>query len=111
MRAGFASLPFSVVLILFAATASGQLVEVREDFSKDPGWDHFQNRIVGTDMPQVVQDFGWRRTEHTGSGAGEIGGRVENSRRQAYYAMPLGRPLTAYVAGLVVDGVSGVGGG
>ncbi len=28
------------------------------------------------------------------SGPGEIGGRVENSRRQAYYAMPLGKPLT-----------------
>ena len=45
-------------------------------------------------MPKIVQDFGWRRTDHTGSGPGEIGGRVENSRRQAYYAMPLGKPLT-----------------
>ena len=32
-------------------------------------------------MPQVVQDFGWRRTNFTGGGPGEIGGRVENSRR------------------------------
>ena len=69
-------------------------MQVRQDFSRDPGWDHYQNRIVGTDMPQIVQDFGWRRTDHTGSGPGEIGGRVENSRRQAYYAMPLGKPLT-----------------
>ena len=45
-------------------------------------------------MPAVVQDFGWRRTNHTASGPGEIGGRVENSRVQAYYALPLGRPLT-----------------
>ena len=69
-------------------------MQVRQDFSRDPGWDHYQNRIVGTDMPEVVQDFGWRRTSHTGGGPGEIGGRVENSRRQAYYAMPLGKPLT-----------------
>jgi hypothetical protein len=44
-------------------------------------------------MPKIVQDFGWRRTNYTNSGQGEIGGRVENSRRQAYYALPLGRPL------------------
>lgn len=74
--------------------ADAQLIEVREDFSRDPGWDHYQNRVVGIDMPKIVQDFGWRRTNHTGSGLGEIGGRVENSRRQAYYAMPLGKPLT-----------------
>jgi hypothetical protein len=72
----------------------GQLVQIRQNFSSDPGWDHHQNRIVGTEMPRVIQDFGWRRTNFTGSGPGEIGGRVENSRRQAYYALPLGKPLT-----------------
>ncbi|MFO0954217.1 MAG: hypothetical protein U0835_24280 [Isosphaeraceae bacterium] len=75
-------------------SARGQLVQVHQDFSRDPGWDHYQNRIVGTDMPRVHQDFGWRQTRHTGSRPGEIGGRVENSRRQAYYAMPIGKPLT-----------------
>src|SRR3954452_24096728 len=79
---------------LAVPTSSGQLVQDRQDFSRDPGWDHHQNRIVGTDMPRIVQDFGWRRTGFTGGGPGEIGGRVENSRRQAFYAMPLGRPLT-----------------
>jgi hypothetical protein len=75
--------------------ARGQPVQIREDFSRDPGWDHLQNRIVGTDMPQVVQDFGWRRTNFTWGGPGEIGRRVANSRRQACYAMPLGRPLSS----------------
>ena len=90
------TLALGCALIQFFAvpTLCGQLVQVRQDFSRDPGWDHYQNRIVGTEMPKVVQDFGWRRTSHTGSGPGEIGGRVENSRRQAYYAMPLGKPLT-----------------
>lgn len=74
--------------------AHGQLVQIRQDFSRDPGWDHYQNRIAGTQMPRILQDFGWRRTNHTGSGPGEIGGRVENSRRQAYYALPLGKPLS-----------------
>src|SRR5262245_7233221 len=79
---------------VLATSSRGQLVQVHEDFSRDPGWDHYQNRIVGTQMPRVVQDFGWRRTDHTGAGPGEIGGRVENSRHQAYYALPLGKPLS-----------------
>ena len=79
--------------LLAVPSSSGELVQVRQDFSRDPGWDHHQNRIAGTEMPAVIQDFGWRRTGHTG-GPGEIGGRVENSRVQAYYAMPLGKPLT-----------------
>jgi len=79
---------------LIVRPALGQLVQLRQDFSRDPGWDHYQNRIVGTHMPKVTQDFGWRRTNHTRGGPGEIGGRVENSRRQAYYALPLGKPLS-----------------
>jgi hypothetical protein len=77
-----------------AAGAESPLAEIQQDFSRDPGWDHYQNRVVGTDMPRIRQDFGWRPTSYTGAGQGEIGGRVENSRRQAYYAMPLGKPLT-----------------
>src|SRR5437764_5238296 len=80
--------------LAFVPAVRGQLVQIRKDFSRDPGWDHYQNRIVGTEMPEVIQDFGWRRTSHIGSGPGEIGGRVENSRRQAYYALPMGKPLT-----------------
>ncbi|QDT46563.1 hypothetical protein Pan258_05820 [Symmachiella dynata] len=83
-----------VVVVVTATPLSAQLVQRKQDFSRDPGWDHFQNRIVGTEMPLVVQDFGWRETNFTGSGPGEIGGRVENSRRQAYYAIPLGKPLS-----------------
>ena len=39
-----------------------------------PGWDHYQNRIVGTELPEVIQDFGWRRTDRTGGGPGESAG-------------------------------------
>ena len=85
-----------VVIIAFVlnGAAHAQLVQIKENFSQDPGWDHYQNRIIGTDMPKVIQDFGWRPTRYTGNGPGEIGGRVENSRRQAYYALPLGRPFS-----------------
>lgn len=94
MRPVLRTLSTAVIPLLLLTPLRGQLVQVQEDFSRDPGWDHYQNRITGTEMPTVIQDFGWRATDHTGSGPGEIGGRVENSRRQAYYAMPLGRPFT-----------------
>src|SRR6516165_519609 len=94
MRCPMILLTRGVSQLIVGSASLGQVVQIRQDFSRDPGWDHYQNRIVGTDMPKVVQDFGWRRTDHTSSGPGEIGGRVENSRRQAYCAMPLGKPLT-----------------
>lgn len=76
-------------------SASGaDVVAVQQDFASDPGWDHYQNRIVGVAMPLVTQDFGWAPTNRLGGAPGEIGGRVGNSSVQAYYAMPLGRPLT-----------------
>ena len=43
-----------LVHLALVPAARGQLVQIGEDFSRDPGWDHFQNRIVGIDMPQVV---------------------------------------------------------
>src|SRR4051794_41981984 len=76
---------------LAVPTSSGQLVQVRQDFSRDPGWDHHQNRIVGTGMPAVVQDFGWRRTGFT-RGPGEIGGGGGETRGAAYLPRPLGQP-------------------
>lgn len=71
-------------------------VMVHQNFSSDPGWDNCQNRVVGTGMPRRMQDFGWSLSSHAASAdtPGEIGGHVANSRIQAYYAMPLGRPLT-----------------
>jgi hypothetical protein len=70
------------------------LVQVHEDFSNDPGWIGVNNRQVGTEMPIVKQDFGYSPTEYTKSGLGEIGGLLTNSRYGAYYAIPLGKPLT-----------------
>jgi hypothetical protein len=52
------------------------------------------NRIVAEDPPVINQDFGWAPTNHTGAGPGEIGGRMWQSQTPAWYAMPLGRPLS-----------------
>lgn len=73
----------------FSVVAEGDLVRIHEDFSKNPGWEGYQNRIVATDPPTVTQDFGWSATEHTGAGSGEIGGTFWRSLRKAYYAMPI----------------------
>jgi hypothetical protein len=69
-------------------------VQIHQDFSKDPGWEFKNNRIVAEDPPTIKQDFGWGATDHIGAGTGEIGGTVWLSRTPAYYALPLGRPLS-----------------
>ncbi|MCA9433315.1 MAG: hypothetical protein KC940_22545, partial [Candidatus Omnitrophica bacterium] len=51
-------------------------------------------RLTCVDCPEVIQDFGYSETEHTGRGSGEIGGRVQNSADPAYYALPIGKPLS-----------------
>jgi hypothetical protein len=66
--------------------AAEPLVQVYQDFSQDPGWEGFQNRIVALDPPHVKQDFGWAD--------GKIGGSIWSSTTPAWYAMPIGRPLT-----------------
>src|SRR5262245_837136 len=74
--------------------AENDLFQAQQDFSTDPGWEGMNNRIEAIDPPSVTQNFGWSRTDHTQSGQGEIGGKVSRSRTIAYYAMPLGKPLT-----------------
>ena len=84
------------ICLVKMAFSEPALVQVEQAFSSDPGWDNYQNRIVGTNMPVRAEDFGWSLTAHSTQDGiqGEIGGKVVNSRVQAYYAMPLGRPLT-----------------
>lgn len=73
----------------------GGLVQVRQDFSSDPGWEGVDNRIVGTGCPTIEQNFGWRPTNHTGGPtSGEIGGLFWDTRTPAWYGMKLDRPLT-----------------
>jgi hypothetical protein len=77
-----------------AALGQERLVQVHQDFSKDPGWEWKNNRIVAEDPPTIKQDFGWSPTQHSGGETGEIGGTVWLSRTPAYYALPLNRPLS-----------------
>jgi hypothetical protein len=83
-------------MLLWGSVVIGQpaLIQVKQDFSGDPGWENMNNRIEPTDPPTVSQDFGWSATNHLGAGTGELGGEIWRSRTIAYYAMPLGKPLT-----------------
>jgi hypothetical protein len=85
-----------------------------EAFDHDPGWDGKNNRVAPTPLPLIVQDFGYSPTNHAGKAKGEIGGRVAQSLRPAYYAKvleasTLDNPLSASgsVAVLQAQSVSG----
>src|SRR5947208_14291559 len=84
------------LLLLNSASvlAGDQITQVHEDFSSDPGWDFVNNRVQASDPPTVKEDFGWSASDHTGSGTGELGGMIWQSRTPAYYAMPLNHPLS-----------------
>src|SRR2546428_8003803 len=77
------------LIIPIRLLAEDKLIQVHEDFSRDPGWDSVKNRIRAADPPMVKQDFGWSETNHAGGGTGEIGGKMWQSRTPAWYAMPL----------------------
>src|SRR5689334_1731277 len=58
-----------------------------QDFSTDPEWEGYRNRLVPDPPPKTKQDFGYRPTNHAaGRKPGEIGGRVQRSARPASYA-------------------------
>lgn len=88
---------FCLALLLPVAACAarpGELTQIHEDFSSDPGWDGVNNRIECENCPTVVQDFGWSPTNHAGGKGGEIGGVVWRSTTPAWYAMPIGKPLS-----------------
>jgi len=76
------------------AAPAGELVQVRQDFSADPGWEGVTNRVECSECPTVRQDFGWSPTTHASRVPGEIGGVIWRSTTPAWYAMPFGRPLS-----------------
>jgi len=76
------------------AMAEGELVQVHEDFSEDPGWEGFNNRISAQDGPLVKQDFGWMADSPIPGTKGAIGGMIWSSTTPAWYALPFGRPFS-----------------
>jgi hypothetical protein len=72
----------------------------RESFDRNPQWEGRNNRSTAFAPRKVVQDFGYSRTAHAGSGRGEIGGFISPAAEPAYYSRriaprSLGDRLTA----------------
>jgi hypothetical protein len=90
---------WAVFVTLLALLPVSVFAEERtERFDKDPGWDGHNNRAAAPRT--VTQDFGYSKTNHTGSGPGEIGGFLSSAAEPAYYARKLPErtfddPLTA----------------
>jgi hypothetical protein len=60
-----------------------------ERFDRDPRWDGKQNRSAPPRPPLVQREFGYSKSQHAGRAAGEIGGKVSQSIRPAYYGKVL----------------------
>ncbi len=90
--ARIATLVFVATMFVGTSPAAEPAQQLRtllkdEDFSLDPNWDGFRNRLLPEKLPVVRQQFGYAKTNHAGGkGVGEIGGTVQRSFRRAYYA-------------------------
>jgi hypothetical protein len=51
-----------------------------QDFSADPQWEGYRNRLPPAPAPITRQDFGYRTTKHVGgANLGEFGGWIQRS--------------------------------
>ena len=78
-----------LLLILWSAAlapAQAERVQVREDFSRDPGWLGRNNLPSPSAYKITTQDFGYSPTAHAGGRPGEIGGAISRSLTPARYA-------------------------
>jgi hypothetical protein len=73
--------------------SQGNLLQVKQDFTRDPHWEGMNNRIIADNCPTIHQDFGWAALGKQGANSGAISGTVWRSRTPAYYAMKVG-PLS-----------------
>ena len=86
-----------LLLFLAATLACGEDTPhwKSETFDRDPQWDGRNNWAPDKKPARVIEDFGFSPTNHArGKAAGEIGGRVVRSSRNAFYAIPLERVMT-----------------
>lgn len=83
-------------MILTISCAAGPDSGLRtRDFSTDPGWEGYRNRLIENNAPTTRQDFGYSSANHAGGAeSGEIGGLIQRSLTVARYGMPLDRTYT-----------------
>jgi hypothetical protein len=78
----------TLVSVLAASVAlAGEAEQRPVDFTSDPGWESFRNRLVTEPLQETRQHFGYRTTNRAGGRApGEIGGWMKRSLTPAWYA-------------------------
>ena len=69
---------FSIVYGVMSAPLRADALDY-ENFDSDPGWDAHHNKLTAPTPRTVIQNFGYRPSNHAGSAAGEIGGIVDRS--------------------------------
>jgi len=84
----------TILSLQIIAQSNNDIITIKENFDNDPGWENFNNRVECNDCPEITQNFGWTQTNNNGDGIGEIGGTIWRSTTPAFYAMPIGKPLT-----------------
>src|SRR6266581_6116806 len=83
----YSALVCIALLLLVSAAPENQKNLKTLDFSTDPQWDSFRNRLIPDPPPKTKQDFGYRTTNKAGGAkAGEIGGRAQRAATPASYA-------------------------
>jgi len=60
-----------------------------QSFDQDPSWIGHNNRTGVTVSRQIIQDFGYSRTNHGGVRIGEMGGTICPAAEPSYYAKPI----------------------
>ncbi len=89
MRYSLCFMPRSLLLCFILsglASAEAPLVLKKASFDTDAGWSGYQNRLIATFPPRLLQDFGYRTSNLAGKAPGEMGGYIQSSVRPAYYA-------------------------
>src|SRR5262245_51884476 len=78
----------SIIILCLASICLADNPTLRDaDFSSNPNWDAFRNRLLPNPPRITRQDFGWRNSQHAnGKFGGEIGGWIQRSATPAYYA-------------------------
>jgi len=110
---------FAIVFVIhiqcFALSADLGLRTV--DFSTDPRWEGYRNRLITDRVSMTQQDFGYSDTHFAGGAkSGEIGGWIQRSVTMARYGVSLKRiytmadrlEMTGRFAVLHDDGSTGV---
>src|SRR6478735_7226355 len=80
MRCAFAVFAGLTTVVTFHLSSPAAAAEATADFTTDPQWEGYRNRLLPETPAMVRQDFGWR------ADASDVGGWVQRSVTPATFA-------------------------